>query len=174
MGGHIRQRRGFLKLDAELLAEGVFYRERGVFRSHESTIPFEEIDDSLTRAFYVNRLYLGICVFFAFLFAFRLYGFIAKDTVSTESLLLSASWCALAILGTWMNSARYVGYASRKGGIYFFDTRGRQNPAPFLQEMQQAKQQYLRARYAETTPRGSTRGAAAEMPAADGARYDAN
>jgi hypothetical protein len=134
-----------LRIEAEILPDGVRFHERGFLRSYETKIPFEAISDQVTRVFHVSRLYLFITAFFAFLLAFRLYGFIVSDEVSLGSLGLSLLFFLLAAGGTWMQSPRYVGFA--KTGPFFFAAGRKADPTAFIEQIKQARGAYLRARF---------------------------
>jgi len=140
----LTQSRGILRIDSEIVSDGVMYSERGLLSSHETKIPFEYIADELVRTFHVSRLYLFISLFFALAFAYRLVRFISTDDVSPLSLLWSGILFVVPTLGTWMQSPTYVGYLSSRGGLLFFDKRGTQDPNPHLEAIQQAKAAYLR------------------------------
>jgi hypothetical protein len=56
-----RQSRGLLRIEAQLLTDGVVYRERALLRSIERKVRFEDIGEDVTRVFHVSRLYLQIC-----------------------------------------------------------------------------------------------------------------
>jgi hypothetical protein len=140
----LTQSRGILRIDSEIVSDGVMYSERGLLTSHETKIPFEHIADELVRTFHVPRLYLFISLFFALAFGYRLVRFISTDDVSPLSLLWSGILFAVPTLGTWMQSPTYVGYLSSRGGLLFFDKRGPQDPNPYLEAIQQAKAAYFR------------------------------
>jgi hypothetical protein len=91
-GVKLSQSRGVLRIDSEILADGVFYRERGLLSSNETKVT----------------------------------------------------------LGTWMQSPKYVGYLTSRGGLLFFDKKGAQDPNRFLEEIQQARAAYLHGH----SPRG--------------------
>jgi hypothetical protein len=146
----LAQSRGLLRIDSEIVSDGVVYRERGVLTSHETKIPFEHIADELVRSFHVPRLYLFISLFFALAFGYRLIRFTSTNQVSLLSLLWSGILFAAPTLGTWMHSPTYVGYLSSRGGLLFFDKRGTQDPNPYLAEIQKAKAAYLRRRYSDS------------------------
>jgi hypothetical protein len=143
----LTQSRGLLRIESEIVPDGVVYRERGVLTSHETKIPFEHIADEIVRTFHVPRLYLFISLFFALAFGYRLIRFISTNQVSLLSLVWSGILFAVPTLGTWMHSPAYVGYLSSRGGLLFFDKRGTQDPNPYLEKIQQAKAEYLRRRY---------------------------
>ena len=140
----LSQSRGLLRIDSEILSDGVLYRERGLLSSNEMKIPFEQIADDLVRTFHVPRLYLFISLFFALAFGYRLVRFMTTNTVSIPSLVWSAILFVMPTLGTWMQSPHYVGYLTGRGGLLFFDKTGDQDPHAYLQEVQQAKERYLR------------------------------
>jgi hypothetical protein len=143
MGTQIRQRRGALRIEAEIRQRSVWYRERDVFRSHETTVPLLEVADEPTRRFDVSRLYLLITTFFVFLFLFRLYRFVTSDEVSLGAVAIAAGWLGLAGFGTWMRSAHYVGLRSSAGDLMFFKSARGDDPTAFLHEIQVAKQKLL-------------------------------
>ena len=140
----LSQSRGFLRIDSEILPDGIFYRERGLLSSHESKIPFDHIADDLIRTFHVPRLYLFISLFFALAFGYRLIRFLNTNTVSVPSLVWSGILFLAPALGTWMQSPHYIGYVTSRGGLFFFDTKGAGDPNDYLQQIQQAKERYLR------------------------------
>ena len=105
----LTQSRGILRIDSEIVSDGVMYSERGLLTSHETKIPFEHIADELVRTFHVPRLYLFISLFFALAFGYRLIRFLSTNQVSLLSLLWSAILFAMPTLGTWMQSPTYWG-----------------------------------------------------------------
>jgi hypothetical protein len=141
----LSQSRGLLRIDSEILSDGVFYRERGLLSSNETKIPFEQIAGELVRTFHVPRLYLFISVFFALALGYRLVRFVSTDTVSLPSLLWSGVLFLVPAFGTWMQSPRYVGYLTSRGGLLFFDKTGAQDPSGYLEEIQQARERYFHA-----------------------------
>lgn len=143
----IRQRRGFLTIEAELLSNGVRYIERGPFRSHESIVPYEEIPEQVIRFWHIPRLYLMICLFFAALLFFQLYGFFFRDNVTWQTLVKSGVWLSVASFGTWMRSPKYIGYYAHGNGVLFFETQGKDNPKEFMDELQSVRALYLRKHY---------------------------
>jgi hypothetical protein len=147
-GTAFRQSRGLLKIEAKILPNGVRYREKGVLRSHESIIRFEDIPDEITRAMHVNRLYLFICVFFAILLCYRFYGYAVNGDVTVGTLVHTIVLLLIAVGGTWMQCPKWVGYVGPGNAtLLFFDTHGRYDPTEFLQAIDQAKHAYLRAEY---------------------------
>ena len=62
---------------------------------------------------------------------------------SSRRLVAPGSWFLVEVGGTWMQGARYVGYRSTGGGLFFFDTRGQGDPTEFLRGIQQAKATYF-------------------------------
>lgn len=143
----LSQSRGLLRIDSEILSDGVFYRERGLLSSNETKIPFEQIADELVRTFHVPRLYLFISLFFALALGYRFVRFVSTDTVSVASLLWSGILFLVPTVGTWMNSPHYVGYLTGRGGLLFFDKKGAQDPGHYLEEIQQAKERYVHAQH---------------------------
>ena len=141
----LSQSRGVLRIDSEILSDGVFYRERGLLSSNETKIPFEHIAGELVRTFHVPRLYLFISVFFALAFGYRLVRFVSTDTVSLLSLVWSGILFLVPTFGTWMQSPRYVGYLTSRGGLLFFDKQGAQDPSRYLEEIQHARERYFHA-----------------------------
>ena len=123
----LSQSRGFLRIDSEILPDGIFYRERGLLSSHESKIPFEHIADDLIRTFHVPRLYLFISLFFALAFGYRLIRFLNTNTVSVPSLVWSGILFVVPALGTWMQSPHYIGYLTSRAGCSSSTQRARQN-----------------------------------------------
>lgn len=145
----LKQSRGIMRIDAEILEDGVRYAERDFLRSFRTTVPFEHISDELTHAFHVSRLYLVITIFFVAAFVLRLYHFVTSEGVSWGSLLWALFLALLAAGGTWMRSARYVGYSAAGADLLFFDKKGPQDPHEFLQAIQDAKSRYFHERYRE-------------------------
>jgi len=122
----------------------VSYRERSVLSSNEIRIPFELIADDRVRTFHVPRLYLFISLFFALAFGYRVFRFISGENVSIPSLVWSAILFVVPTFGTWMNSPQYVGYPTGRGPLLFFEKEGKEDPGPFLDEIQRAKSVYFR------------------------------
>ncbi|HSF19706.1 MAG TPA: hypothetical protein VLK65_29565 [Vicinamibacteria bacterium] len=147
MGTLFRQSRGLLKIEAEILPDGVRYREKAFLKSHESTVRFEEIPDQITRAFHVNRLYLAISAFFAFLLVFRIHGFLIEGEVTAGALALSVAWFVAAVGGTWMQSPKWIGYVGHTFALMFFDAGGGSDPSEFIEEINRARYAYLASRY---------------------------
>jgi hypothetical protein len=147
MNRSFRQSRGLLRIDVQLLPDGVLYRDRALLRSIERKVRYEDIGDDVTRVFQVSRLYLLICLFFGVGLILRAYTFFTSDTVTPLQLAASVLWFVMPVAGTWMNSPRLMGYPAAGGGLLFFEN-GRPDPLPFLEELRAAKQDYLRARYA--------------------------
>jgi hypothetical protein len=143
----LTQTRGVLRIDSEIVADGVFYRERNLLSSSEATIPFEHISSERVRSFHVPRLYLFITLFFALLFAFRLIRYVSGEAVFAPSLIWSAVLLVLPAVGTWMQSPKFVGYLTSRGGLLIFDKRGPQDPGPYLDEIQRARAAYIRGQY---------------------------
>ena len=143
----LSQSRGVLRIDSEILSDGVFYRERNLLSSNEVKIPFEHISAEPVRTFHVPRLYLFISLFFALMFAIRLVRYFANDGGSLLSLAWSAVLFVVPTLGTWMQSPKYVGYLTSRGALLFFEKDGPQDPAPYLDEVQRAKAAYFRHQY---------------------------
>jgi len=141
----LSQSRGVLRIDSEILQDGVYYRERGLLSSNETKVPFEHIAGELIRSFHVPRLYLFITVFFALLLGLRIVRFVSTNTVSIGSLIWSAILFVAPALGTWMQSPKYVGYLTSRGGLLFFDKKGSEDPTEYLAEIQRARVVYLRA-----------------------------
>lgn len=149
MNETIVQRRGFLRIEAELLPNGVRYSERGFLRRHDSFVPYEEIPDQVLRFWNPSRVFLAICAFFIALLLYQVYDFHFHGSVSMRSLGLTSFWLALACFGTWMRSPRYVGYYARGSGVLFFDRKGSTNPEEFMKRLQEARITYLRKRYGQ-------------------------
>ena len=132
MNPYLKQRRGLLTIEAEVLPIGVRRKERGPFRSYESMVRFEELPDEITRAFYVSRLYLAISGFFLFLLVYRFYEFSISGKATLGGLLFSALWFVVAAIGTWMQSPHYIGFHSGATSLMFFDVKGKEDPTQFL------------------------------------------
>jgi hypothetical protein len=150
----LSQTRGLLRIDSEIKADGVYYRERGLLSSNETTIPFEQIAGEVIRTFHVPRLYLFITLFFALLLGLRVFRFVSSDTVSVPSLIWSTVLFLMPAFGTWMQSPHYVGYLTSRGGLLFFDKQGTQDPTPYLEEIQKARAAYVDAQYRRATEPG--------------------
>jgi hypothetical protein len=144
----LSQSRGVLRIDSEIVSDGVFYRERSLLSSNETKIPFEHISAELVRSFHVPRLYLFISLFFALLFGIRLFRYLSNEGVSVLSLAWSGVLFVVPALGTWMQSPNFVGYQTSRGALLFFDRKGPQDPGPYLDEIQRARAVYLRRHYA--------------------------
>ena len=72
----LKQTRGVLRIEAEILGDGVRYSERDFLRSFSTKIAFEHIPHELTRMFHVSRLYIFISLVFVLAFGYRLHHFI--------------------------------------------------------------------------------------------------
>ena len=140
----LSQSRGLLRIDSEITADGVSYHERSVLSSNEIKVPFELIADDKVRTFHVPRLYLFISLFFALAFGYRMIRFLSGENVSIPSLVWSAVLFVVPTFGTWMNSPQYVGYPTSRGPLLFFEKEGKEDPRPFLDEIQRAKSVYFR------------------------------
>jgi hypothetical protein len=145
-----RQSRGLLRIEAQLLPDGVLYRDRALLRSIERKVRFEDIGEDVTRVFHVSRLYLLICLFFGVGLVLRSYSFLTSDGVTALQLVASLVWFVLPVAATWMTSPRLIGFPAAGGGVMFFE-HGQPGPQPFLDELRTAKQEYLRSRYAQAT-----------------------
>ena len=148
MNRSFRQSRGLLRVEAQLLPDGVLYRDRALLRSIERKVRFEDIGEDVTRVFHVSRLYLLICLFFGVGLILRSYSFFTSDTVTPLELVASVVLFVMPVAGTWMTSPRLIGYPAAGGGLLFFE-HGRSGPLAFLEELRAAKQEYLRARYTQ-------------------------
>jgi hypothetical protein len=143
-----RQSRGLLRIEAQLLPDGVLYRDRALLRSIERKVRFEDIGEDVTRVFQVSRLYVLVCLFFGVGLILRAHDYVTSDTVTPLQLAASVVWFVVALAGTWMTSPRLIGFPAAGGGLLFFE-HGRPAPVPFLEEMRAAKHEYLRAHYAQ-------------------------
>lgn len=94
-----------------------------------------------------------ICAFFGFGLAFRLFEYLSGATASPQKLLLSALWFTLPVVGTWMNSARYVGLTALGGDLLFFDTNDKSSPAEFLEAIRKTRDEEFRESAAEPLAR---------------------
>lgn len=149
MNETIVQRRGFLRIEAELLPNGVRYSERGFLRRHDSFVPYEEIPGQVLRFWNPSRVFLAICAFFVALLVYQVYDSYFDGSVSVRSLGLTSFWLALACFGTWMRSPRYVGFYARGNGVLFFDRKGSTSPEEFMKRLQETRNTYLRRRYGQ-------------------------
>ena len=149
MNETIVQRRGLLRIEAELLPNGVRYSERGFLRSHDSFVPYEEIPDQALRFWNPSRVFLAICAFFIALLIYQAYDFYFDGSGSLRSLGLTCVWLALACFGAWMRSPRYVGFYARGNGVLFFERKGSTNPEEFMKKLQETRIAYLRTRYGQ-------------------------
>lgn len=150
MSRSFRQSRGLLRIEAQVLPDGVLYRERALLRSIERKVRFEDIGEDVTRVFHVSRLYLLICLCFAAALVLRSYSFATSDAVTAWQLAASVVWFVLPVAATWMTSPRLIGFPAAGGGLMFFE-RGQPAAVPFLEELRAAKHEYLRSRYARST-----------------------
>lgn len=151
MSEKIFQRRALMTIEAELLQTGVRYSERGVFRTHDSIIPYEEIPEHALRFWNPSRLYILICVFFVLLILFQVHGYFVAGDTSGGEIALSALWLSMAGFGTWMRSPKYVGFYTRGNGVLFFDRAGENSPEPFMRRLQEVREAYLHNRYGVST-----------------------
>ena len=147
MDATLRQRRGLLTIEAEIVGDGVRYRERALFRSSEFKADFTEIDPDPVRIYHVPRLSLIICIFFAMSFLLRAYRVLIARDVPPITLLWAALLLVLPVLGTWMYGARYVGFRTGSGGLLFFEGRGSRSPDAFLDRIREARREFLRANF---------------------------
>jgi hypothetical protein len=143
----LSQSRGVLRIDSEILPDGVLYRERNLLSSNEVKIPFEQISDDRVRAFNVSRLNLIICAFFALAFGLRIYRFLSTDGVTVTSVVWAGIMFLVPCLGTWMQSPHYIGLSTGRGGLLFFEKKGAQDPTRYLEAIQEAKTRFLHERY---------------------------
>lgn len=143
MGKVFKQSRVFLRLEAEILDEGVRFVEKDVLRSYERLIPYPEIVESQARYFSVNRIYLLISVALASLLVLRCHTYFTEGTVTLSNLLWIGFWASAASLGTWVRAVRYVGFHATGGGIFFFDQKGRKNPSEFMNQIRVARRRYF-------------------------------
>lgn len=145
----LKQSRGFLRLEAKILNDGVLYRRRMVTDSLEIKVPFENISQNITRLFHVSRLYIVISIFFSVLFALRTHSFLTTNKVALGSLAWSLLLAVVAVGGTWMQSPRYIGYIAEPANLLFFDKKGSQDPTSFLEVLHNRRHQYLQAKYSQ-------------------------
>jgi hypothetical protein len=146
MDATFKQSRLFLRIEAEILADRVRYRERDLLRSYETTVSFTEIDPSVTTCFSVNRWYLVICVGLISFVVLRAHSYL-NGFASLGQVLWACLWAVAACAGTWMRAARYVGFRAAGVGLFFFERAGREDPLGFLQEIAAARNAYLEAHY---------------------------
>ena len=147
MGKVFKQSRVFLRLEAEILEEGVRFVEKDVLRSYERLIPYPEIVESQARYFSVNRIYLLISVALVSLLVLRCHTYFTEGTVTLSNLLWVGFWALAASLGTWVRAVRYVGFHATGGGIFFFDQKGTRNPSEFLDQIMEARRRYFERLY---------------------------
>ena len=136
MNERIVQRRGFVRIEAELLPTGVRYSERDFLRTHETIVPYEEIPEQVLRFWNPSRLYLLICAFFAALVVLEMYQFWSAGGGSGRSLAFTSLGLATASFGTWMRSPKYIGFHTRGNGVLFFDRRSNGSPEEFMKTLQ--------------------------------------
>lgn len=153
-----KQRRLALSIESEILPNGVRIREKDLFSSREAIIPYEHISDQVVKSFVVSKLFLAITLGMLLFFGFNFYDyyFSAGDSprgpVTGRHVVMSFAWFAIAATGTWMRSARYVGIVCMGVGLFFFDRKGKDDPAGFIERIFAARNGYfefLRNRYAE-------------------------
>ena len=112
-----KQRRLALRIESEILHNGVRIKEKDVFNEYETVVPFEHISDQIITTFNISKLYLLICVGFLTLFLFNVYDFYFQADSSTRApatgrdVIASFVWLSVAALGTWMRSVKYIGIA---------------------------------------------------------------
>lgn len=142
MGATFKQSRLILRIEAEILPDGVRYRERDVFRSYETVISFGEIVPSVTTYFSINRWHLVICFGLLSLTALRAHSaFVGVATLS--QVLWAGFWAGAACLGTWMRAAHYIGFRAGDRGLFFFRRAGSDDPVPFLDAIAAARHAYF-------------------------------
>jgi hypothetical protein len=143
VGSRLEQSRLFLRIEAEILPQGVRYRERDLLRSYETVVSFLEIDPSLTTYFDVNRWYLAICVGLVSFVALRAHSYLFDGAATLGQVLWAWGWAVVACAGTWMRAARYVGFRAAGIGLFFFERGGRDDPRPFLRSITAARDVHL-------------------------------
>ena len=140
----VRQSRGGLwTIVASIQPGGVHYREGSLLRRYETTVKFEEIPDEVTRTFTVSRLHSLVVTGIGLFFVYRMVGFLSAESYPLSYVVWSGALVIWASFGAWVNSPRLIGYAP----LMFFDTSGADDPTGFLEEIQQAKREYLAAVY---------------------------
>ena len=128
----LSQSRGFLRIDSEILPDGIFYRERGLLSSHESKIPFDHIaNEYFIRTFHVPQLYFFIIFFFSSraLVGYRVIPFPQhQHHYRFRPSCGREFYSCIFALGTWMQSPHYIGYLTSRGGLFLFRHKGRGRP----------------------------------------------
>ena len=144
-----KQRRLALRIESEILPNGVRIKEKDVFNEYETVVPFEHISNQIITTFNISKLYLVICVVFLTLFLFNVYDFYfqtnssARGPATGRDVIASLVWLSVATLGTWMRSVKYIGIACAGSNIFFLDKKGKQNPSEYLQNILNTRNNYL-------------------------------
>ena len=150
-----KQRRLALRIESEILSNGVRIKEKDLFNEYETIVPFEHISDQIITSFSISKLYILICVGLFTLFLFNLYDFHFQTEVSerapatSRDVIFSLFWAVLAVVGTWMRSVRYIGIACIGTNLFFFNDKGKQNPNKYMQNIINARDSYLQQRMSQ-------------------------
>lgn len=160
MSDTFRQTRGIIRLEAEIRPDSVWYAERSLFRSSESVIPWDHIDEKPVRKSQIAKLQLVLCIFFGMVLFQSLLGFAAGDNTLVE-VVTSALFLSLPAVFLWIYSPRLVGYESLFARIMFFDRKGKDDPAPFMRRILDGRRMAFQQ---------AAEAAASERPAARGRR----
>lgn len=151
-----KQRRLALSIESEILPNGVRIKEKDLFSNRESVVPFEHISDQIVRSFVVSKLFIAITLGMFVLFGFNIYDYYfpvvdsPRGPVTGRDVVSSFMWLAIAAIGTWMRSARYIGIVCTGVSLFFFDSKGKDNPADFMERILRARNgyfEYLRSQY---------------------------
>ena len=144
-----KQRRLALRIESEILPNGVRIKEKDLFNEYETIVPFEHISDQIITSFNISKLYLLICAGFLTLFIFNMYDFYfpsedsARVAATGRDVLVSFVWLSVAAVGTWMRSVKYIGIACVGASLFFLDDKGKQNPSEYVQKILDTRDQYL-------------------------------
>ncbi|MFC3153491.1 hypothetical protein ACFOEK_20800 [Litoribrevibacter euphylliae] len=146
-----QQKRIALSIESEILPNGVRIKEKDLFNTYETVIPYEHISDQVIKSFNLSKLYLIICVFFGALFLINIYDFYfysegaGRPPATSRDILFSLVWFLLASFGTWMRSVKYIGIACAGGNLFFLDVKGKQDPEKYLNQILHSRDFYFQS-----------------------------
>lgn len=147
MSNSFKQRRGLIKISAEIHEDGVYYQQKDIFKFFETKYPFEHIGDELVSYFNVSRLYMLIVLFATILFILTLASYLSGGDASFESVLWIGLWATIAAFGTWMRSVKYIGFFTSGGDLFFMDLKGKKSPRAFINNLETQKRIYFEKHY---------------------------
>ena len=145
----IRQKRGFIRVESEILPIGVRMKQKDLFNEYGTVVPFQHISDQIVREFNVSKLYLFICVVMLALFLFNGYDYLYPEAVADrqpatlKDMVVSFIWLIAASFGTWVRSISHIGVGCIGGNIMLLDLKGKNNPSEYINEIMRARDEYF-------------------------------